>query len=65
MREQRIVLEDEPRPALLRRQMGHVAPVQGDAPTVGAAQASNHPEQGAFAAAAGAEQHEQLPVLNF
>jgi len=62
--EQRVVLEDEADIARLGGQVGHVAFVQEDLALVGVRQAGDDVEHGGLAAAAGAEQHEELAVLD-
>ena len=60
--EQRVVLEDEPDVALARVHVGHVAAVQRDAAMVDFGEAGNGAQQRALAAAAGAEQHQELAL---
>ena len=58
--EQRVVLEHEADAALPGRHVGDVPAAEQDAAMVDRAQAGERPQQRALAAAAGAEQHEEL-----
>jgi hypothetical protein len=62
--EERVVLEDEPDSAILRRDAGDVTPVNEHATVVDLGQSSDHAKKRALAAAARAEQHEELAVRN-
>ena len=63
--EQRVVLEHEADAALTRRDVRDVVAVQRDAAVIDARQPGNRAQQGALAAAAGAEQHEELALADF
>jgi hypothetical protein len=58
--EQRVVLEHEADAALARRHVGDVAAAEQDAAVLDVGQAGEGAQQRALAAAAGAEQHEEL-----
>src|SRR5205807_3366359 len=53
--EDRVVLKDEPDPALLRRQIRHVPTHQLDASLIGGGQAGDHTQDRALAAAGGSQ----------
>ncbi|ESR71714.1 hypothetical protein T266_08105 [Pseudomonas aeruginosa VRFPA05] len=58
--EQRVALEHHGDPALLRRQRHHILAVDEDAPAVDLGQPGDAAQQGGLAAAAGAEQGDEL-----
>ena len=60
--EQRVVLEHHADAPRLRRLLGHIAPVKQDAPAFDVGEPRDQAQQSALAAAAGAEQDEELPV---
>src|SRR5688572_22540648 len=62
--EQRVVLEHEADAAVARRHPGDVAPVQRDAAMVGFDQAGDRAQERALAAAARAEQDQELALLD-
>ena len=62
--EQRVVLEHEPDAALARRDVRDVVAVQRDAAVIDAGQPGDRAQQRALAAAAGAEQHEELALAD-
>ena len=63
--EQRVVLEHQPDAALPRRHMRDITAMQRDAAMIDARQAGDGAQQRALAAAAGAEQHEELAFADF
>ena len=62
--EQRVVLEHQADAALARGDVRDVAPVQRDAAVIDPGEAGDGAQQGALAAAAGPEQHEELAVAD-
>lgn len=64
VREQGVVLEDHREVALARRQGGDVLVVQPDFPLAHRLQSGEQAQQGAFAAAGGADQHHKLAFVN-
>ena len=64
MAEQRVVLEHQANAALARRDMGHIATVQGDAAVIDAGQPRDGAQQRALAAAAGTQQDEELAIAD-
>ncbi len=62
--EDRVVLEDEPHVALLRREVRDVAARDVDRPLVRQHEPRDHAQERALAAARGAEQHEELAGLD-
>ena len=62
--EQRVVLEDEPDLALAHVHVRHVAAMQRDAPVVDFSEPCDRAQQGALAAAARAEQHQELALVD-
>ena len=62
--EQRVVLEHQSHAALAGGDVRDVAPVQRDAPMVDTGEPGDGAQQRALAAAAGAQQHEKLPVTD-
>ena len=63
--EQRVVLEHEADAALPRRDVRDIVAVQGDAAVIDAGQPGDRAQQRALAAAARAEQHEELALADF
>lgn len=64
MREQGVVLEDHREVALARRQGGDVLVVQPDLAFAHRLQPGQQAQQGAFAAAGGADQHHEFAFVN-
>src|SRR6185437_991200 len=62
--EQGVVLEHQADPAVARRHVGHVTPVQCDTAVVDSRQAGNGAQQSALAASAGPEENEELTVAD-
>ena len=60
MAEQRVVLEHQADAAIARPHVGHVAAVQRNAAVIDAGEARDGAQQGALAAARGAQQHEEF-----
>ncbi|MNV19988.1 hypothetical protein D3C71_1108720 [compost metagenome] len=65
MLEQRIVLEHKADPALLRRKIIYDLSVEDDFAGIRRLKSRQHPENGRFAAAAWAEQANQMSFCNF
>ena len=64
MAEQRVVLEHQADAAIACPDVGHVAAVQRNAAVIDAGEAGDGPQQGALAAARGAQQHEELALAH-
>ena len=62
---QGVVLEHQPHPPLLGRELGHVLVAEENPATGGGLQAGNHIQCGALAAARGAQQANELAIRNF
>ena len=64
VREQSVVLEDGVGVPHVRRYRGDIAAAQLDAPSVGALEARDHPEQRGLSGTRWAEEREELPILD-
>ena len=62
MRVERVVLEDHGDVAVLRRDVGHVALADEDAPLVDLLEAGEHAQGGGLSASGGADEDEELAV---
>ena len=62
--EQRVVLEHQADATIARTHVGDVAAVQRNAPVIDAREAGNGPQQGALAAARGAQQDEEFALAH-
>ncbi|MNW70190.1 hypothetical protein D3C74_494080 [compost metagenome] len=63
MREQRIALEHEAEIPLFHRNLGVVLPAKHEIARFRIQESGDQPQRGRFAAAAGAEQREEMPLF--